>query len=314
MSAKLFHAFFTPFFLFSSSLLLFFSSCGNEKSQDKHPKIKYFPAFNASSDRIQLQQLSKEGEDVRRMYVSRDKKKLILLVKPSEKTAIQNYHFRVYDEGLNLIKEITASELDGLFGQDDLENIYAGKGYFEHGNFNYKKIQQLRVTDQPKKDSDFIEKDSDFIEKDMKSFEEMLKMGDTLLSFQRKDYKGSFYFIKKSGTVYQVFFKDCAYCEGKYNAAESVSEYRAADNGAEQVLKPSDRTLRGWVQKEPLFYYQLKSDHETVDFKISYRDENLSAQIKKIDFAGRAMLLYQIPGKTFNTLYFFKKNSKEPER
>lgn len=285
--------------LFSSCLLLFFSSCTNEDQQDKHPEIRYFPGFNASNANTQLQQLSKAGEDVRRVYVSRDKKKLILIVKPVEKSPAGNYCFRVYDESLNLIKEIIKPELDGLFGQDDLENIYAGKGYFEHNTFQYRPIQQLRVTDKPGTDGKFIEKE-------MKTFEQMLKIGDTLLSFQRKDYKGSFYFLKKSGTVYQIFFKDCAYCEGKYNAAESVSEYRAADNGADQVLKPSERSLSGWIQKEPLFYYQLKTGNGTIDFKISYPDENLSAQIKKIDFAGKPLLLYQLPGKTFTTLYFFK--------
>ncbi|MCX2450848.1 hypothetical protein OQX61_06130 [Pedobacter sp. PLR] len=287
------------FLLFSSSLLLFFSSCANEDQQDKHPEIKYFPEFNTSNANTQLQQLSKEGEDVRRVYVSRDKKKLILIVRPVEKSPADNYYFRVYDESLNLIKEIIEPELDGLFGQDDLENIYAGKGYFEHNTYQYRPIQQLRVTDKPGKDGKFIEKE-------MKTFEQMLKIGDTLLSFQRKDYKGSFYFLKKSGTVYQIFFKDCAYCEGKYNAAESVSEYRAADNGADQVFKPSERSLRGWIQKEPLFYYQLKNDQGTIDFKISYPNENLSAQLKKIDFAGKPLLLYQLPGKTYTTLYFFK--------
>ncbi|MBC8987293.1 hypothetical protein H9X96_16100 [Pedobacter sp. N36a] len=283
----------------SYCLLLFLNSCNNENKQDKHPEIKYFPEFNAANPKIQLQQLSAAGEDVRRVYVSRDKKRLILLVKPSEKSADNNYHFRLYDEQLNLIKEITAPELDGLFGQDDLENIYAGKGYFEHNSYHYRPIQQLRITDQPRKDRKFLEKD-------MKSFERMLNIKDTLLSFQRKDYKGSFYFLKNSGMVYQLFFKDCAYCEGKYNAAESVSEYRAADNGADQVLKASERTLPGWIQKEPLFYYHLKTEYGPVDFKISYPNENLYAQIKKIDFTGNPLLLYQLPGKSFATLYFFK--------
>lgn len=288
-----------PSLFFAYCLLFSLCSCSDENKQDKHPEIKYFPEFNTSNPNIQLQQLSKAGEDVRRVYVTRDKKRLIVLIKPAQKTPENNYQFRLYDEQLNLIKEITAPDLDGLFGQDDLENIYAGKGYFEHHSFQYRPIQQLRVTDQPGKEKKFIEKD-------MKSFEQMLKIRDTLLSFQRKDYKGSFYFLKNSGTVYQIFFKDCAYCESKYNAAESVSEYRAADNGADQVLKPSEKTLRGWVQKEPLFYYQLRPEGGTVDFKINYPNENLSGQIKKIDFAGKPLLLYQLPGKSFTTLYFFK--------
>ncbi|WP_316822317.1 hypothetical protein [Pedobacter gandavensis] len=299
MSTKQLNGLITSILFFSSCLLLFLSSCRNEEETDKHQKIKYFPAFNTSDDHLQLQQLNKDGEDVRRVYVSRDKKKLIVLLKPLEKPSGNAYHLRVYDERLSLTKEITADDLDGLFGQDDLENIYAGKGYFEHQTFQYRPIQQLRITDQPIKDENFLEKD-------MKSFEQMLKFGDTLLSFQRKDYKGSFYFLKNSGTVYQLFFKDCAYCEGKYNAAESVSEYRAADNGADQVLKPKERTLLGWIQKKPLFYYQLNFGNETVDFKISYPDENLSTQIKKIEFAGKPLLLYKIPGKMVNTLFFFK--------
>ncbi|WP_316841549.1 hypothetical protein [Pedobacter gandavensis] len=299
MPAQPLYRLFISVIFFGIGLLLFLGSCRNEEKQDQHPEIKYFPAFTASNNHIQLQKLSKDKEDVRRVYVSRDKKKLIVLLKTLEKSPVNNYHFRVYDEKLNLVKEITAADLDGLFGQDDLENIYAGKGYFEHHTFQYRPIQQLRITDQPRKNKNFIEKD-------MKSFEEMLKMGDTLLSFQRKDYKGSFYFLKNSGTVYQLFFKDCSYCEGKYNAAESVSEYRAADNGADQVLKPSERALRGWIQKEPLFYYHVKIGNESAAFKISYLNENLSAQIKKIDFAGKPLLLYQLPGKAFSTLYFFK--------
>lgn len=299
MSTKLSSGISISVVFLSSIMLLLFSSCSNKNQQEKHPEIKYFPAFNASNPNIKLEQLSKEGEDVRRVYVSRDKKTLILLVKPIQNSLENNVHFRVYDEQLNLLKEITAPELDGLFGQDDLENIYAGKGYFEHHSFQYRPIQQLLVTDQPGKDGKFIEKD-------MKSFEQMLKIRDTLLSFQRKDYKGSFYFLKNSGRVYQIFFKDCAYCEGKYNAAESVSEYRAADNGADQVFKPAEKTLRGWLQKEPLFYYHLKIEDGTVDFKISYPNENLSSQIKKIDFSGKPLLLYQLPGKSFATLYFFK--------
>ncbi len=285
--------------------LLFLNSCSNDNKQDKHPEIKYFPDFNASNPNMQLQKLSAAGEDVRRVYVTRDKKRLIVLIKPAQKTPENNYQFRLYDEQLHLVKEITAPELDGLFGQDDLENIYAGKGYFEHHSFQYRPIQQLHITDQPGKEKKFIEKD-------MKSFEQMLKIRDTLLSFQRKDYKGSFYFLKNSGTVYQIFFKDCAYCESKYNAAESVSEYRAADNGADQVLKPSEKTLRGWIQKEPLFYYQLKPEGGKVEFKISYPSENLSDQMKKIDFAGKALLLYQLPGKPVATLYFFKSLHQTP--
>lgn len=284
-----------------SFLLLFLTSCSDESKQDKHPEVKYFPEFNASNDNIQLTQLSTESEDVRRVYVSRDKKRLIVLVKPLTKSAGHNYYFRVYDEQFQLIKEITAPKLDGLFGQDDLENIYAGKGYFEHSNFQYRPIQQLLVTDRP-------EKDGEFIEKDMKTFEQMPDRGDTLLSFQRKDYKGSFYFMKKSGLVYQFFFKDCAYCERKFNAAESISEYRAADNGADQVMKPAERTLRGWIQKEPLFYYHLETGKSTVDFKIGYQNENPSPQIKKIDFAEKSLLLYQVPGKPFATLYLFKES------
>lgn len=282
-----------------SILLLLFSSCTNEKQEDKHPEIKYFPGFNASNAHIQLSKLSKKGEDVRRVYVSRDKKRLIVILKPISKTATNNDYFRVYDEQLQLIKEINAPALDGLFGQDDLENIYAGKGYFEHGNFQYRPIQQLLVTDQP-------EKGREFIEKDMKTFEKLPNRRDTLLSFQRKDYNGSFYFMKKSGQVYQFFFKDCAYCESKFNAAESISEYRAADNGADQVMKPSERILRGWIKKQPLFYYHLETVDGTADFKIGYPNEDLSWQIKKIDFAGKPLLLYQAPGKAFNTLYYFK--------
>ncbi|WP_316745983.1 hypothetical protein [Pedobacter gandavensis] len=303
--------------LLFSCFLLFFISCSNKDQQDKHPEIKYFPEFNASNANIQLKQLSKEGEDVRRVYVSRDKKRLILIVKPAQNTVLNNYHFRVYDEQLNLIKEITAPELDGLFGQDDQENIYAGKGYFEYGTFQYRPIQQLLVTDKPEDQTKVQpntpsipqpEKNNNYLIQDMKTFEQMNQIGDTLLSFQRKDHKGSFYFLKKSGKTYQFFFKDCSYCEGKFNAAESISEYSAADNGSDQVLKPSEKTLRGWIQKEPLFYYQLKLNNGTVDFKISYPNENLAPQIKKIDFAGQPLLLYQLPGKAFSTLYFFSGN------
>ncbi|MBB2149467.1 hypothetical protein [Pedobacter gandavensis] len=310
------------FTFFLSCISLFLHSCSNESNPDKHPEIKYFPEFNASNTGIQLQALSTAGEDVKRVYVSRDKKKLILLVKAVEKSPLNNYHFRVYDEQLNLIKEITAADLDGLFGQDDLENIYAGKGYFEHSTFQYRPIQQLLVTDDPAAkalnqpglqpdttNNTPSSKSNVLLVQSMKRFEQMSDRYDTLLSFQRKDYKGSFYFLKKSGKVYQFFFKDCAYCESKFNAAESISEYRAADNGADQVLKPSERTLRGLIQKEPLFFYHLKIGHETADFKISYRNENLSDQIKRIEFAGKPLLLYQLPGKAFSTLYFFKNSN-----
>lgn len=316
MAARSLNKFSITFFF--SCIILFLHSCTNEGNPDKHPEIKYFPEFNASNSGLQLQQLSKEGEDVRRVYVTRDKKKLILLVKALEKSPLNNYHFRVYDEQLNLINEITAPDLDGLFGQDDLENTYAGKGYFEHSTFQYRPIQQLLVTDdpeakplnQPGNQSDIAEdtqpiKSNVSLVQDMKRFAQMPDRYDTLLSFQRKDYGGSFYFLKKSGSVYQFFFKDCAYCESKFNAAESISEYRAADNGADQVLKPTERTIRGLIQKKTLFFYHLKIGNETADFKISYPNENLSDQVKKIDFAGRPLLLYQ-SGKALSTLYFFK--------
>lgn len=281
-----------------SLILLFLSSCIN-REKDKHPDIKTFPEFNSASKNVHLERIGSDEEDICRVYPSRDQKKLVVISRLLKKNSDSTYRLQVYDTALNLITKTDAPELEGLFGQDDLDNIYAGKGYFEHGSYQYKPILQMKVTDQPSKSGNFLETD-------MKTLSDMPKREDTLLSFQRKDYSGLYYYLKKSGKVYQIFFKDCAYCEAKFNRDWSISEYRAADNGADQIIRPYDQLPGGWFQDKAFYYYQINFAGESLCFKISYADESQFNLLKKIDFAGRPFLLYTSAEQKKRKLYFFK--------
>jgi hypothetical protein len=290
----------TPKSIIKLFLLLFiFSSCSN-KENDKHPKIKNFPEFNSSSKNIQLEQLGADEEDICRVYPSRDQKRLVVISRLIREDALKMYRLQVYDTSLTVLKKIDAPELDGLFGTDDLENIYTGKGYFEHGSYQYRPILQMKVTDRPSSSEKSIEIDG-------KALSEMPQRGDTLLSFQRKDYNGLFYYMKQSGKVYQILFKNCAYCESKFNADWSISEYRAADNGTNQIIRPYDGLPKGWFQDNSIYYYRIEFAGETIDFKISYTDESQASLLKKIDFAGKSFLFYKQAGQQNRKLYFFKK-------
>lgn len=280
-------------------ILLIFSSCSN-KEKDKHPEIKNFPEFNSSSKNIHLEQLGTDDEDICRVYPSRDQKRLVVISRLIREDALKMYRLQVYDTKLNVLKKIDAPELDGLFGTDDLENIYAGKGYFEHGSYQYRPILQMKVTDRPSRSGQSLEIDG-------KALFEMPQRGDTLLSFQRKDYNGLFYYMKQSGKVYQIFFKNCAYCESKFNTDWSISEYRAADNGTNQIISPYDGLPKGWFQDHSIYYYRIEFSGETIDFKISYTDESQASLLKKIDFAGKSFLFHKETGQQNRKLYFFKK-------
>jgi hypothetical protein len=278
-------------------ILLALSACKDQK--DKYPDIKYFPEFNSMSKDIHLKQLGTDKEDICRVYPSRDQKKLVVISRLNNKDE-KNYCLKVYDTSLNLIRKIDAPELDGLFRQDDQENIYAGKGYFEHGSYQYRPIVQMWVTDRPSKPEGWMEIDK-------QTLLEMPQRRDTLLSFQRKDYGGLYYYLKKSGKVYQIFFKNCAYCESRFNQDFSISEYRAADNGTDQIIRPYDWLPKGWFQDQALYYYQIESAGEVIRFKISYTDESQFSLLKKIDFAGRSFLFHTKAGQKNRKLYFFRK-------
>lgn len=280
-------------------VLLLFSSC-SDREKDKHPEIKTFPEFNSTSKNIHLEQIGTDEEDICRVYPSRDRKRLVIISRLLREDTGKNYRLQVYDTSLNLIRKIDAPELDGLFGQDDQENIYAGKGYFEHGSYQYQPIIQMKVTDRPSRSDKFMEVD-------MQTLSAMPERGDTLLSFQRKDYGGLYYYLKKSGKVYQMFFKNCAYCEAKFNRDWSISEYRAADNGTDQIIRPYDWLPGGWLQDKSLYYYQIEFAGEALRFKISYADESQLSLMKKVDFAGRSFLFFTTPGQKNRKLYFFKK-------
>lgn len=284
-----------PLFL----ILFLFIACSDQK-KDKYPDIKYFPDFNSTSNNIHLEQLGTDGEDICRVYRSRDQKKLVVISRLINDPA-KNYRLQVYDTSLKLIKKIDAPELDGLFGQDDQENIYTGKGYFEHDSYQYRPIIQMQVTDRPANSGKRLEIDKN-------TLLAMPERRDTLLSFQRKDYNGLFYFMKKSGKVYQIFFQNCAYCESQFNRDFSISEYRAADNGTDQILGPYDLLPKGWLRDNSIYYYQMKLEKETVNFKISYPDESQASLLKKIDFAGKSFLFYKQTSQKNRKLYFFKVN------
>ncbi|WP_342329315.1 hypothetical protein [Pedobacter sp. FW305-3-2-15-E-R2A2] len=280
-------------------ILFIFSSCSN-KEKDKYPEIKNFPEFNSTSKNIYLEQLGTDEEDICRVYPSRDQKRLVVISRLIREDAHKQYRLQVYDTALNVLKKIDAPELDGLFGTDDLENIYAGKGYFEHHSYQYRPIQQMTVTDQPSRSGKSLEIDR-------KALFEMPQRGDTLLSFQRKDYHGLFYYMKHSGKVYQIFFKNCAYCESKFNADWSISEYRAADNGTNQIIGPYDRLPKGWFKDNSIYYYRIEFAGAAIDFKIRYMDESQGSLLKKIDFAGQTFLFHKETGQQNRKLYFFKK-------
>jgi hypothetical protein len=280
-------------------VLLLFSSC-SDREKDKHPEIKTFPEFNSASADIHLEQIGTDEEDICRVYTSRDRQRLVVISRLLREHSVKNYLLRVYNTALNLIKKIDAPELDGLFGQDDLENIYAGKGYFEHGSYQYRPIIQMKVTDRPSRSGNVMEVD-------MQTLSDMPERGDTLLSFQRKDYSGLYYYLKKSGKVYQMSFKNCAYCEAKFNRDWSISEYRAADNGTDQIVGPYDVLPKGLLQDKSLYYYQMEFAGKALRFKISYVDESQFSLLKRIDFAGRSFLFYTAPGQKNRNLYFFKK-------
>ncbi|RQO71896.1 hypothetical protein DBR43_11730 [Pedobacter sp. KBW06] len=283
-------------------ILFIFSSCSS-KEQDKHPEIKNFPEFNSTSKDIHMEQLGTDEEDICRVYPSRDQKRLVVISRLISEDAHKKYRLQVYDTALNVLKKIDAPELDGLFGTDDLENIYAGKGYFEHGSYQYRPILQMKVTDRPSRSGQSLEIDG-------KTLFEMPQRGDTLLSFQRKDYNGLFYYMKQSGKVYQIFFKNCAYCESKFNADWSISEYRAADNGTNQIIRPYDRLPKGWFQDHSIYYYRIALAGASIDFKIRYLDESQASLLKKIDFAGKSFLFYKKAGQENRRLYFFKEFKK----
>ncbi|SHF79600.1 hypothetical protein SAMN04488522_103684 [Pedobacter caeni] len=286
-------------------MLVLFTAC-KDRQKDKHPDLKYFPEFNGTSKNVHLEQLGTDDEDICRVYPSKDQKRLVVISRLINEDP-KNYRLQVYDTSLKLLKKIDAPELDGLFGQDELDNIYAGKGYFEHGSYQYRPIIQMKVTDRPSRSGNNSGNESgNGIEIDKKTFLEMPERGDTVLSFQRKDYSGLYYYMKKSGKVYQIFFKDCAYCESQYNRDFSISEYRAADNGTDQIIRPYDLLPKGWFQEHSIYYYQIKFEKEELRFKISYADESQASLLKKIDFGGKSFLFYKKPGQQNRKLYFFK--------
>ncbi|MNR16715.1 hypothetical protein D3C85_1333340 [compost metagenome] len=157
----------------------------------------------------------------------------------------------------------------------------------------------MRVTDLPSSSGNGMEIDKN-------TFLALPERSDTLLSFQRKDYNGLFYYMKKSGKVYQIFFQNCAYCESQFNRDFSISEYRAADNGTDQILSPYDLLPKGWLQDNSIYYYHIKLEKEGIDFKISYPDESQTSLLKKIDFAGKLFLFYQQAASKNRKLYFFR--------
>lgn len=294
-----------PLILLLGMVLL--NSC-SLNDEDKHPEINYFPEFNTTAKNIHLQQLSEEEEHVRRVYPTRDHKQLLVLSQLRNDTS-KNYRLKVYDKELNLVKKIDAPELNGLFGIDDMGDLYAGKGYFKYNTYEYRPIHQLWVTDHPQTfgplDKDTLSKANKPLIMDFETLSNFPKRGDTLLSFQRKDYKGSYFYLKKSSLVYEIIFKDCSYCEGKFNRAESISEYRAEENGVKSVIRPYDGIDLNMWHAKPLFYYKLQLGDDEVFFKVRYADNARISQIKRTDFAGKSFIFYESAADKTSRLYLF---------
>lgn len=304
---KLFRNIITPILL-----LLIFNACTSSNGSDKYSEIKNFPEFTASSNNVQLKQLTGEDENVLRAYVSRNKKELIVIAgikntNPAQKN--RSYRFLVYDEDLKLIKKIEAPELNGLFGADDVGDLYVDKGFFQHKTYTYKPIRQIWVTQDP---TQFKLSEQEQLKSvlppmivSLDEMNDMVKRQDTLLSFVRRDYLGFFYYMKKSGSVYQILFKDCPYCEGKYNKEWSVSEYRAEDSGMETSLRPVKQNDKAWLGSKAPNIYELKLGFEDIRFKIPYSDKP-GLPIKMVTFSGKPMLTYQEDPTKNSKLYYFQ--------
>lgn len=289
-------------------LLILLSSCNYfQNEQDKYPEVKHFPEFTSTSKGVQLKQLSTDNEDISRVYISRDKKHLIVIANVKEDQKSTNtYRFLVYDNQLNLIKKIDAADLNGLFGLDDIGDIYAGKGYFDYSSYLYKPIREIWATDQPAQMDSAVKNGSRPMIFNLAALDEMIKRGDTLLSFTRKDYLGTYYYLKKSGAVYNILFKKCAYCESRFNKKWSISEYSAEEDGNKFTMRPYDQVTGGFRQSESIFYYTLQAGNSKVDFKVRYSEKNTPNLLKKMDFSGQQLIIYQPDTHNNSKLYLFK--------
>lgn len=273
-------------------IVTFLTGC-DRSTKDKYPNLKAFPAFSSTNKNLRLRQLDPGSGNVYRVYVSRNQKQLLVL--SAEKNG---YLLSVYDQDLKLLKKQEAPGLDGLFGLDDLGNLYAGQGYFEHQSFAYRPIRKLEVTD--KASAGKAQMTLDF-----SRFDDFVTREDTLISFTRKDYLGNFYYLKKAGNVYQVFFKNCAYCESRFNRENSVSEFRAEDSWDITALKPDEQLHGGWLNPESIHYFKVISETDTIRFKLDYTDKKRVPAIRKTVFAGKTLLSFRPEAGIAYQLYYF---------
>lgn len=265
----------------------------NLSTKDKYPDLKIFPAFNSTNKNTSLHIVDNGLGNIIRVYVSRNKKNLLVL-SVTKKT----YLFSVYDQDLKLLKRQEAPGLNGLFGLDDLGNLYAGQGYFEHDSFTYRPIHQLEVSDKPSDNKTSMVLD-------FSKFDDFVTRKDTLISFTRKDYLGNFYYLKKSGTVYQVFFKNCAYCESRFNKENSVSEFRAEDSWDITALKPEEQLNSSWLNPVSMHYFKIITGKDTIRFKLDYSDKKTVPAIRKITFADKVLLSFRPESAAPYQLYYF---------